>query len=373
MRLSYSQISAYEQCPQGYKLRYVDRVETVPGARLLVGVAVHDALAYFHHPARLKAPPLEEVLDTFCRQFGNASFPDEQTRQDHFEHGITMLTKYVEAHREQERRTISVELPFTVQIGEHFLSGRIDRVDAVGPEALDFIDYKTGRVPDQLQVDQDLQLALYVVAGEQLYPGKQVTPHLVFPAFGIRMTPRLSPERLECARLAVEKTAGDIAAGWFEPKVSGHCDWCEVKAYCSMFRVPEPPPAQKPTGDLLARYYEVSTEKRKLEKEQEALRARILEIIEQAHTASIEAGGYVARLNKGSKKVYDMARLRAVLEPLGLFDQVTEVRGKTLDEIAAALDDATRARIDTCWTRQESGTAILRVMPVAREPEEEDE
>jgi RecB family exonuclease len=373
MKLSYSQIDTYQQCPQAYKLRYREGLRPAPGLRQVAGSALHAALAYFHHPSRLQAPPEEEVLAVYAEQFKVAGLSDDEQKLAHFEHGLEVLRRYWQEHREDQRRTADVERNFLVPLeGEVALSGRIDRIDVAGPEALELVDFKSGaKLPDQAQVDDDLQMALYCLAGRQLFPGKQITPRLHYVSWGVTMTPRVTEERLEVARLGALKAAQEIGAGYFAPRVGPHCDWCEVKAACEMFRTPGAVPAETDPAELLRRCYEVGREKASLEREHEQLKARVRELLEQAQVSQYRAGGYVARLNRMAKKVYDMGRLRQVLEPLGLFERVVRLDSGAYQEIAPALEPKTRALVDGCCTRQE-GSLVLQVKPEAgADPEDE--
>ena len=373
MRVSYTQVATYERCPQSYKLRYLDKYTPLPQGPLVVGNALHSTLALYHQPSRRQPPSLQELTEAYCETYRKAGLPDDQAHQDLFAYGVQLLQGYHHQQQPEPRRTVAVELPFSIQLGEHLLSGRIDRIDASGPQSLELVDYKTGKMPDQHQVDADLQMALYHLAGAQLYPDQKVTTRLYYLAFGMRMTPRLTPERLEAARLRVLKAAQDVASRWFEPRLGVQCDWCDVRPSCEMFREPAPVQTPVPPGELLARYARVTTDLGSLRREQELLKTQIRLLLEQAGRPRYQAGGYVATLNKRAEKVYDMARLRQALHPLGLFDQVIKVDGTALAQVTRALDAAAAALVDTCWTRQ-PGPEVLQVRPAAgQDPEETDQ
>ena len=58
-----------------------------------------------------------------------------------------------------------VEERFGIPIGNHILVGRFDRVDQVGYDSYEIIDYKAAkRVATQSEVDADLQLGIYALA-----------------------------------------------------------------------------------------------------------------------------------------------------------------------------------------------------------------
>lgn len=360
MRLSYSQVDTYQRCPQAYKLRYVDRIPTAPSSRMVLGTALHTALARYHQPARPAPPPFEEVADCYAESY-KAELADDSLDLADYEFGLLLLQRYCELHAADQRQAASCELPFTIPLGDDLLlRGKIDRIDAVAPGELAFWDYKSGKMPAQPEVDEDLQLALYALAGRHLYPDKQVTAHLYYLMFDQVLTPRLTPERLETARLAVAKVAADITAGWFEPRVGPQCDWCDVKPACTMWKVPGQVETPVPPEELLARAFELSRQKSAIEREYDLVKSQVRLLLEQAAVGAYRAGGYVAKLNIPAKKVYDIPQLRKVLDPLGLFDQVAKVESRALAEVADALDPATRACLDACC-RREAGAPTLRI------------
>ena len=65
---SHSRLSCYEQCPQKYKLKYIDRVETEveESIEAFLGVRVHETLEKLYRDLRYqKLKTLDELLDFF--------------------------------------------------------------------------------------------------------------------------------------------------------------------------------------------------------------------------------------------------------------------------------------------------------------------
>ena len=56
---------------------------------------------------------------------------------------------------------------FDFRLGPHHLRGRVDRVDRVGEEEYELIDYKTSRPKTAEQLREDIQLSLYALAARE--------------------------------------------------------------------------------------------------------------------------------------------------------------------------------------------------------------
>ncbi len=67
--LSHSSISLFNECPQKYKFKYIDKIPEKPKYFFSFGQSVHLALEYFYGPvltpAAPKAPSLEDLLKHF--------------------------------------------------------------------------------------------------------------------------------------------------------------------------------------------------------------------------------------------------------------------------------------------------------------------
>jgi RecB family exonuclease len=227
MRISYSQCSSYQICPHQYRLHYVDRISVPAAVELHFGSAVHEALKVMYDPGHVRMPSLEEVLIAFDAAWqARRAQVDEERRQSYFEQGVAMLQRHYEKHstREQGRCTAATELFFSLPFDlQHTLTGRIDRVDVLPDDALEVVDYKTSRrMPPQARMEKDAQLAIYRMAADQLYPGRQVTTTLlyVFHDYEMRMTQ--TPEFLAEKQDEIRDVIAGIQVGDFDPPGRGH-------------------------------------------------------------------------------------------------------------------------------------------------------
>jgi len=60
-----------------------------------------------------------------------------------------------------------LEQPFVIKVSPSLrVGGKIDRVDKVGKDKIEIIDYKTGRMQDQKEINKSLQMTVYALAAQ---------------------------------------------------------------------------------------------------------------------------------------------------------------------------------------------------------------
>ena len=62
IRLSFSRIDSYRNCPRKFRYAYVDRLPGVPGPHLSFGTSIHGALEAFYDRKLPSCPTVEELL-----------------------------------------------------------------------------------------------------------------------------------------------------------------------------------------------------------------------------------------------------------------------------------------------------------------------
>lgn len=379
MRISYSRLRAYQTCPQQFKLLYVDKVPVPTPASLHFGAAVHEALNFLYNPRHLKRPELEAVIEAFVRawQTRDAQIAEEE-KQAYFEHGVELLRRHYQSHAEPEegRTTAATEQFFNIPLdGEHTLTGRIDRVDVLPDNRLEIIDYKTTRrMPAQRDAEQDAQLAIYRMAADHLYPGREVITTLLYLQHDFEMRLTQTPEFLDEKRESIRDVIVRIELEDFDTNPGRHCDWCLVRDHCPLFRAPVvPDDLDVDVGKLLAEYAEAEQEEKDAGARRAELRGAIEDYLDRCQAERVEGGGYVAE-RRSYKRVsrWDVERLREVLEPLGLWGTVTQVSSAAVRKLlkSGSVPAAQRSLIEAAAEYGE--TRQLRVKPLEDDDEIEE-
>ncbi|MBX3029377.1 MAG: ATP-dependent helicase [Chloroflexi bacterium] len=237
LTLSHSQIDDYLTCPLRYRLRHLAKVPTPPHHALVLGNALHQAVAAWH-AAELRGAPLDEpaVLAAFGTHWSGEGFLSREHEDARYVAGEDALRRFLAEPRDADRRTIDVERTFQVTLDGDVVRGRYDRVDE-GPDGVIISDYKSSDVREQQVADararDSMQLQLYALAWEAETGAPPAALELRFLDSGLVGRTRPDARRAEKARAALARAASGIRAERFEakPDLVG-CTYCPYRDIC---------------------------------------------------------------------------------------------------------------------------------------------
>jgi len=237
--LSFSRLQRFEQCPQAFKLHYIDRLQSEPGVELKFGKAVHWTLEQLvgEHTLDGKAEPLsiEHALDLWQVGWTNEGL----TGVGLFAEGAEIIKAFCRSEGVVDPRdVVAVERSFEIPIGRFKVVGSIDRVDRVDDFTIRVRDYKTNRlIFSRDEVAESLQLSLYHMAVQHLFPwAREVELQFDMLRHELKLRTSRTEEQLEAARRYV------IAIGEqtertreFPARPNPNCVYCDHKAQCSAY------------------------------------------------------------------------------------------------------------------------------------------
>ena len=330
MRLSYSSINTYETCPAKFKFQYEDRLPRSPSAALAFGDSLHRSLHLFHDRPVPVPPSLGELQEMLEISWVSEGFADPSEEQMYRDHGREVLAQYHRENAPEYRIPAALEFRFTIEVEGVELSGVIDRMDRIPGGGYEIIDYKTNRrLPPQARIDRDLQLSVYHLAAQQVWgiEPERLTLYYLLP--GQRMSTARTSRDVDELRRRIATVAERVAAGKFEPRQNPLCDWCEYQTLCPLFRHKY----EQELGDPAPRMTAVVDEWIGLKRQGREVYRRIDELAGLVN-AFCEEHGYRRlfgtdgaaidrRPQHVSAPVED--KVRAVLEPLGLWERVLSV------------------------------------------------
>jgi putative RecB family exonuclease len=330
MRLSYSSINTYETCPQKFRFQYEDRLPTSPSPALAFGDSLHQALHRFHSRPVPVAPSIDELQEMLESVWVRDGFSDPSEERMYLDHGRQVLAQYHRENASTYRIPAALEFRFTIDIEGVQLAGVIDRMDRIPGGGYEIIDYKTNRrLPPQERIDRDLQLSIYAVAAKEVWgiEPERLTLYYLLP--GQRMSTTRTAADAEDLRRRIGTVAERIGAGMFDPRENPLCDWCEFQALCPIFRHRE----ERRNGDPAPRMTEVVDEWIGLKRDGRRVYRRIDELAGlinafcDEHNYRRLFGTDGAAIDRRPQHVTapDEAKLRSVLEPLGLWERVLSV------------------------------------------------
>jgi len=248
--LSFSQIDAFQICPQQYKYKYVLRIPTPPSSAQSFGTAIHQALKMFYQRQLTKKTKLpEKQLLAFLEScWSGEGFTSKAHEKSNKIKAKRMLRKFYvkEYSLSRANRVIALEQPFSFKLTPALtIGGKIDRVDNLKNDRVEIIDYKTGaKVPSQNKVDGDEQLSVYALAVSQIKelafsrPVDKITLTLHFLDPGKKISTQRTREQIGKIKEKIIKVAQELEKTNFPPKPNRPfpCDYCEFRLLCDAWR-----------------------------------------------------------------------------------------------------------------------------------------
>ena len=364
---SISQLKQFEECPRQYKFIYVDRIKRdEEGIEAFLGQRFHDAMEWLYAERAFRCVPLDELLD-FYEQDWAGQWHDEikivkkrRTQDDYRLMGRRFIEDYYRRHQPfDEGRVLGLEryVRFPLDDGGRYrCKGIIDRLMIAPDGAFEVHDYKTGsKLPEQKELDQDRQLALYQIGVQNLWPeagerGVRLVWHMV--AFDHEMRSTRTPEALEKLKTELGALIDRIEAETeFPQRESALCGWCAYQDLCpsrkhlvKLEALPKDTWKDEPGVVIVDAYAERWRKKKALEGEAKAIEAEMEGLKEAAiafavkEDAQVIAGTDAHLKVTGKDKVVlpgkgseERQALDAELRKLGVWDEVADLDTRALE------------------------------------------
>lgn len=255
---SYSQLSMYQQCPESYRLKYIERMREEPSVWSVGGTAFHSVAEWFMR-GDLGADPTSNVIVDAWRRAWQLAY-EEVLRRDPTVNpnmrtwraasrgkethtwwqvnGLLMVQEFVAWRKsagaslvvlsDGERKFLEAEL--MVQLGGVTVKAIPDALVVDEHGQLNIMDYKTGKPPRESK-----QLGVYKAAVLEAL-GMEATWGLYYMARDTRLLPvdlaRYSPAAIgeDFARLDL-----GVLSGVFDPTPGDHCKFCSYKPKCRYY------------------------------------------------------------------------------------------------------------------------------------------
>ena len=249
MKLSYSQLATYKTCPKKYEFAYIQKIPPFANSAASFGSSLHNTLQKFYERIQEQndspslfddhAPDtsLEALLDIYHSCWisrGFKTLEEEQLKQDE---GEKILKEFYAKHEHDFGTPYIIEKGFKLHIDGVIISGRFDRIDETGMQdgkkTVNIIDYKSGRIRSQEDVDKDLQLSIYHLAAEECLHVTVDKVSLYFLKDNTEVVTVKSEQDLKEAREKIQSIANGIKKQDFEAIPSPEkCKCCDYKNMC---------------------------------------------------------------------------------------------------------------------------------------------
>ena len=282
-KYSFTALDQYAKCPLSFYYKYEEGLypheETLPlslgslchkakelcSIALMKGerpdyIAIVDGLynSGFEEEDTDEGKPREDLIPvSVLRQKYTSEWetPDEKSGLTYDEKMERFCSLLSEEEQDTEWRTIGAEVPFHFSPREGIIiRGYIDKVQEDREGNLRIVDYKTSKkVYDRSKLTTPLQLYIYHLACQELYPGKHISEYLYdFILLGEKAKAgslnwlKKCDKKLNDILDGIEK---DRESGIWRPKPTPLCHWC---AYCA--HNPNAPQDMKETCDYFSNW-----------------------------------------------------------------------------------------------------------------------
>lgn len=369
--LSHSSISMFQECPQKYKFKYVDKLPEKPRHFFSFGQSVHLALEYFYGVQALPAPSLEQVLEFYEKNWVPLGYKDPGQEAQYKEDGRQILTAFYHKHIRDYALPFFVEYGFNLEVEGVPVTGKVDRIDKRADGTLEILDYKTGKALAGERVKTDAQLTMYQLACETLL-GMKVAKLTFYhlPSLKEQVVERHPAELIDGLKRRIVSTAERISAGSFEPKpAESVCRWCDYKPLCPAFKprfaaqaLPEPDAELSKAVD---EYGELVAEAAALQKRVEQAKARLVSALREK--GYVRAFGKQYEITRAAQQKWDFPDKKKVLEVIkkaGLYERVLAPSAPKVEALVTdiTVDADVRAQLTELGERVE--TPDLKVKPL---------
>jgi RecB family exonuclease len=341
MKLSYSSISMYLNCPYSYKLAYIDRIPVPKKPAISFGNSLHATLRDFYNVPLPVPPSLEELMKMLEKNWLSEGYKDPSEERSYFNHARTVLADFYRRETQNFKIPIALEQRFEIEINTRkngfSLLGFIDRVDKT-EEGFEVIDYKTSKKPPPLSaVHNDLQLSIYHLGVEALWgiSPEKLTLYFILP--GIKLSTQRSREQLEEVKELIIKTVEEIKKEKFEPRENNLCPWCDYQTYCPFFkhRFEE---EVAPIKDLVEEYGNLYQKRKEINARLKEISHAIHAYCENEGVNRLFAEKYIITRYTRPSHTYSEEKLKEILSPLGLWEKVLKVDKREVDKIISRDD-----------------------------------
>lgn len=230
MRISYSALSLFLECPYRYKRKYIDGLRDEKSTKtLILGRIMHAVLKDFMDNKYSGAKSFENLVYDIEKRWPDNLFPNE------LERAKTMAKNFISSDYAQVK-PFALEQSFKASYKNLVLTGRIDRADRLGDGGIEIIDYKTtDTIFEEDHISNDLQLAFLNLASKTLFkqPASKVTYMFLETGMAKSRTVDQSVVERACDQIGLiaERISNEKI---YAPKKNKYCFHCLFKYDCGI-------------------------------------------------------------------------------------------------------------------------------------------
>jgi putative RecB family exonuclease len=312
---------------------------------------MHRCVEHFFRVRTPPPPSLEALLEFYEENWLSEGYESYEEETGYKDYGREILTRFWDIHSADFRMPVAVEKMFYIDIDGVKLRGYIDRLDKLESGGLSIIDYKTNQelfTADYLE--QNLQLTIYQIAAAQTWqlPVERLTLYHLRSNTACSCPPR-DEARLKQARQLVVDVAENIAQEKFPAIENEYCP-CDFPEHCPYYRhlymATTSPPARQDllpgmaAIDAVARYASLQTQIKELQIQLEEAKQTIIDFCQAEDLNRVFGSEHDVTYKLIERTGFREDEVRAILEPLGMWERVLSLDQSRLKQLLADKETA---------------------------------
>lgn len=243
--LSPSRASDFKQCPQLFKFKAIDKIETPPTIHQARGTTAHVALQrlFDDEPSERTPERLYDLFRDAWIELKDGEFPDLFTNveeeRDWGVESLQILANYFAVEDPASLEPLDRELDMTEDLGDMTIRGILDRMEE-REDGLVITDYKTGKAPpERYALPAFFALKIYALLIRNRLGRTPVALRLLYlngptvyeiPIADAQLD--AMERQLQALWQAINRA---ISSGNFPPRPGTLCDYCQYRDICPAF------------------------------------------------------------------------------------------------------------------------------------------
>jgi len=254
---SYTQLTAFKNCPYQYYFAHILKVPTKSKQVFSFGQTMHLTLQKVYERINEKKGfgqgdlfggseknkrslniTLDEIFDIYKESWIDDWYDNEKSKIEYKKKGKEILKEYYKKHKDNWPQVISLEQGINLKIGGRRIYGKIDRVDDLGEKGIQIVDYKTGQAKEKekIGIDEKEQLLIYQMATRQAMDKNISNLQFYYldnnSEINFLGTDKELQEMEEKIIERIEEIEKSAKTGVFLPKPGVLCKFCDFREIC---------------------------------------------------------------------------------------------------------------------------------------------
>ena len=254
IKFSYSRINTFDNCPQKYKIQYVDLIKSSDDSiEAFMGRIVHQVLEnlYLIDDLASQYITFDKIIEMYDKAWienwhtniyiSNFKFnPKTYNKRTVYMIGIECLKNYYNSFNQSgyfKQNVYAVEFPFEINIGKYCFRGFIDRIDKDIDGSINIIDYKTSsKSKSSNQAINDMQMAIYGIAIRKMIKDyNEINSSLFYLRNKDFILFKHTNEKIDfLEKKILNKIDAIINTSHYNAKESILCEWCYYWKNCDI-------------------------------------------------------------------------------------------------------------------------------------------